>query len=67
MKKCYIVEESVTVTYFHKVYAEDEKQAEEKFYDGDAEYNFRDEEHSDDATLWIYEDEDGEVKDYDEE
>lgn len=56
MEKCYIVEESVTVTYFHKVYAENEKQAEEKFYDGDAEYNFRDEEHLDDATLRIYED-----------
>ena len=57
MDKCYIVEESVTVTYFHKVYAEDEKQVEEKFYDGDAEYNFRDEEHLDDATLRIYESE----------
>ena len=65
MEKCYIVEESVTVTYFHKVYAENEKQAEEKFYDGDAEYNFRNEEHLDDAELTIYES--GEGEDYDEE
>lgn len=59
MDKCYIVEESVTVTYFHKVYAEDEKEAEEKFYNGDdVEYNFRNEEHLDDAELTIYESED---------
>lgn len=59
MEKCYIVEESVTVTYFHKVYAENEKQAREKFYEGiDVEYDFRDEEHLDDAELTIYESED---------
>lgn len=58
MDKCYIVEESVTVTYFHKVYAEDEKEARENFYNGDdVEYNFRDEEHLDDAELTIYESE----------
>ena len=64
MEKCYIIEESVTVTYFHKVYAENEEQASEKFYNGDdVEYNFRDEEHLDDAELLIYENEEEEKND----
>ena len=54
--KTFIIEETVSVTYFHRVEADNAKEARDKFYDGiDTEYNIKDEVAWDDATLEIIE------------
>ena len=54
--KTWMIEETLSVTYFHRVKAETEDEAKEKFYnDENVEYNVRDEFYSDDEYLEIYE------------
>jgi hypothetical protein len=54
--KTWLIEETVSVTYFHRVKAETEEEAREKFYnDEDVEFNVRDEFYGDDTILEINE------------
>ena len=59
--KTYIVEETVSVTYFHKVWAENMEQAKEKFFDDfDVEYSFRDPYYGDDTSYEFFDEEEWE-------
>jgi len=54
--KTWLIEETVSVTYFHRVKAETENEAREKFYnDENVEYNVRDEFYGDVEYLEIEE------------
>lgn len=56
--KTWIVEETVSVTYFHRVIAETKEEARENFYnDVSTEYNIKDEYYGNDTVLDIYEEE----------
>ena len=55
----YIIEKSVTTTFFHEVEADSVEEAREKFYDDvDVDYNMRDPYYGDDAYLEIIKKED---------
>ena len=57
--KTYIIEETFSTTYFHKVQAESPEEAREKFYnDEDVEYNFNDPFYGDDALIEVFEEKD---------
>ena len=57
--KTYIIEETVSITYFHRVQAENMEQAKEKFFnDVDVEYSFCDEYYNDDTSYEFFEEKD---------
>lgn len=56
--KSWIVEETVSVTYFHRVMAETIGEARKNFYNGvSTEYNIKDEFYGNDTTIDIYNEE----------
>ena len=56
--KSWIIEETVSVTYFHRVMAETKEEARKNFYnDISTDYNIKDEYYGDDTVLDIYEEE----------
>ena len=51
----YIIEETVSTTYFHEVEADSEEEARKKFYDDNGvNYNIRDPYYGDDTCIEIY-------------
>lgn len=51
----YIIEETMSTTYFHEVEADSKEEAREKFYDDkDVNYNIRDPYYGDDTYIEIY-------------
>jgi hypothetical protein len=55
IKMKYIIEESVTTTYFHEVEAESKEEAREKFYDDvDVNYDIEEPVYGDDTYLEIF-------------
>lgn len=51
----YIIEETMSTTYFHEVEADSEEEAREKFYnDNGVNYNIRDPYYGDDTYIEIY-------------
>lgn len=57
----YIIQENVTVTYFHEVEADSEEEARKKFYDDDGvNYNIEDPSYGDDTYLEFFTEEEWE-------
>ena len=57
----YIIEETVSVTYFHEVEADSKEEARNKFYNDDCiNYNIRDPYYGDDTDIDIYTEEEWE-------
>lgn len=51
----YIIEETVSITYFHEVEADSKEEARKKFYDDeDVNYNFNDPYYGDDTCIEVY-------------